>query len=203
VYLKIRGWDRQSDFKDRPLEQRAARFLYLNLYGFNGIYRVNSRGYYNVPFGGSSGEKPLNLDNLRCVSNFLGGDEPPDRRTITFSHEDYKTCLDTLLRQKVPPKEGAFVYLDPPYHWESAKSFVSYNKNGFTEEQQLELIDYAHKLSKLGVRVLMSNGNTQMIRSEVTRMGFEYREVAVRRSVAGLAKSRGMDTELAIFNYPV
>lgn len=196
-FLHIRSWDRRADFEDIPKAKRAARFIYLNKFGFNGLYRVNSLGQYNVPYGGNRVNGEVDLENLRRVGEFLAGKDGQGMPLVTFSSGDY---LD--LTGRVIPGAGSFVYLDPPYHPTSATSnFVDYNENGFSERDQVNLRDEALRLSSLNVRVMISNSNTDFIRDLYSDPVFKINIVNVRRVIAARSRDRKVTTEVLITNF--
>lgn len=121
----------------------ASRFIFLNRTGFNGLYRVNKSGQFNVPFGRYNNPVICDEDNLRRVSDAL--------QDVTITHQDYKNVLKTA-------KGGDFIYLDPPYYPINAtSSFTSYTAEGFLEKEQTELRDTFVKLHKKGCFVMLSN----------------------------------------------
>lgn len=141
-FYKIRS---QHELKD-PIEI-AARFIYLNKTCFNGLYRVNSKGEFNVPVGKYTNPQIVGELNLRACQTAL------EKATIKFQSYD-----------QIKPNAGAFVYFDPPYHPTSETAyFTQYAKDGFTEKDQIELRDFFVKLSKQKVNVMLSNSNTPFV----------------------------------------
>lgn len=196
-FLLVRSWDRNADFDDIPKAKRAARFIYLNKFGFNGLYRVNSLGQYNVPYGGDRVSGVVDLANLRRVGEFLAVRDGQGGPLVNFSSGDYQDLTRTVLGG-----EGSFVYLDPPYHPSSATSnFVDYNENGFSERDQLNLRDEAVRLSSMNVRVMISNSNTEFIRDLYSHAVFNISTVNVRRVIAARSQDRKETTEVLITNF--
>lgn len=196
-YLRVRSWDRDESFSSLPSAMRAARFIFLNKCGFNGLYRVNSKGQYNVPYG-----NPKNVDfvmesNLRAVGYFLNSTTSTGDYSVITSSGDYRNLL---LEARGP---GDFVYLDPPYAPISPTSnFVSYNENGFGEQQQRELQAEILRLTSLGVRVLLSNSAAPLITDDLySGEAFRVRKIDVRRVIAASTSSRGLIQEVLIDNY--
>lgn len=187
-FLSVRAWDRAPGFSDRTPVERAARFIYLNKTGFNGLYRVNSQGFFNVPFGGQKNPDFIAEDNIRHVSQYL--------KNVSFTSGDYRHATKKA-------KPGDFVYLDPPYDPISATaSFVAYNESGFGKADQEELRDEVVRLTKLGVPVLLSNSDTPFIRDlYADKKLFRIRSVEVRRAISAKASSRGMIGEVLVDNY--
>ncbi|MDO8565657.1 MAG: DNA adenine methylase [Candidatus Moranbacteria bacterium] len=185
-YLKIRSKnpERLSDL------QIATRFIFLNRAGFNGMYRVNSKGGFNVPFG--KYENPLICDekNLRKVSKAL--------QNVEIKHQDYKFVLKKA-------KKRDFIYFDPPYHPVSkTAAFTSYTSQGFGEKEQIELRDTFLKLHKRGCFVMLSNSDAPFINkiySEIKKYGVRINKVEAGRAINSKASGRGKITEILVTNY--
>lgn len=193
-YLSVRAWDRSPHFNRRSRASRAARFIYLNKCGFNGLYRVNSQGHYNVPYGNSPRADFIQEDNLRAVSEFLNA-RAHRRSLVRLENLDYRESLKRA-------KAGDFVYLDPPYDPVSpTASFVSYSENGFGKPDQVQLRDELLDLNARGVSVLLSNSDTPFIRGLYASSAFNIETVEVRRAISAKSSSRGMITEVLISNY--
>ena len=141
-FYKIRS---KHDLTD-PIEI-ASRFIYLNKTCFNGLYRVNSKGEFNVPVGKYVNPQIVGELNLKACQQALS------KATIRLQSYD-----------KITPNEGAFVYFDPPYHPTSETAyFTQYSKDGFSEKDQIALRDFFVKLSKQKVNVMLSNSNTPFV----------------------------------------
>lgn len=165
--------------------KRASRFLYLNKYGYNGLWRVNSKGIHNVPYGRYKTKQLANAQNLLRASARL-------KRTRIL-------CGDfSLALEQTEP--GMFVYLDPPYHpLSNTARFTSYVAGSFGEGEQRRLARAFQTLDQRGCKVMLSNSNTSFIR-ELYR-GYNIVEVEARRAINCKADGRGLITELAIRNY--
>jgi DNA adenine methylase len=197
-YLAIRAWDRVPEFARRTSASRAARFIFLNKCGFNGLYRVNSKGEYNVPYGNPKTVDFISESNLRAVSGFLNSRFSSGQLATTIKSGDYKECL----AQADGP--GSLVYFDPPYHPISPTSnFTSYQSDGFGEKEQIELRDEVFRLTNKGARVLLSNSDTRFIRELYEDSIFTLNVVDVRRAIAAKSSSRGLITEVLIDNFNV
>lgn len=178
-YYKVRG----DQNNQNPLEI-AARFLYLNKTGYNGLYRVNKKNEFNVPIGRYTNPNIVQKQNILECSNAL------TKATIHFhSFESIK------------PKSGDFVYFDPPYHPTSVNSFTKYTKLDFTENDQVKLRDFAMNLSKNGVKIMLSNSKTEFIEDIYKNKGFNLYTVDAPRSVNCKPKQRNSVEELLITNY--
>ncbi len=190
-YLQVRSWDRDPSFVDRPKVEKAARFIYLNRTGFNGLYRVNSRGEFNVPFGRQSYRTIADYENLVKVSQFLKGELQSG--TVTLFNGSY---LDLCAQAQ----EGDTVYLDPPYDPLSASSsFVSYQKDGFTRKDQEDLRDEVLRLASIGCKVFVSNSSSEyMHKLYGDRQLFQIHRVMVPRQIGAQAQSRSSVEEILV-----
>lgn len=195
-YMSVRAWDRSPRFSSRSPASRAARFIFLNKCGFNGLYRVNSQGQYNVPYGNPKTVDFIAEENLHAVSDFLKSRSSDGMVATKISSGDYRQILKTATGY------GSLVYFDPPYHPTSSTSnFTSYSPDGFGESDQIALRDEILRLTKAGVRVLHSNSDTSFIRNLFSGDIFTINEVTVRRAIAAKSSSRGIITEVLIDNY--
>lgn len=185
-FLKIRAKD-ISKLSDVEI---ASRFIYLNRTCFNGLYRVNRSGQFNVPFG--KNKNPLICDevNLRHVSEAL--------QNVTIKHQDYKEVLKKA-------KKGDFIYFDPPYYPVSkTASFTAYTADAFLDKEQIELRDIFVALDKKGCFVMLSNSDTPFINkiySEIQNKKIRINSVLAGRAVNARASGRGKITEVVITNY--
>lgn len=195
-FLKIRAWDRASNFRSLSPIVRAARFIYLNKTCFNGLYRVNRDGYFNVPFGKQENPEFIAKENLVAVSEFLNV-QSRDGSRATFLSGDYREA--TALAEP-----GDFIYFDPPYDpISTSSSFVAYQKTGFTRTNQQELRDEAIRLTNLGIPILLSNSDTEFIRQTYADSKiFEIKPILVTRAISASSSSRGKIGELLITNQP-
>lgn len=186
-YYQIRDMDKQEGFQDLPIYVRAARMIYLNKACFNGLYRVNSKGYFNVPSGKK--KKVHCFDRATFDNLFL----------FFKNRKPIITCID--FEEAVQnAKAGDFVYFDPPYDtWEEKSSFTAYDKNAFGKEEQRRLAKVFRKLSDRGVYIMLSNHNTKFI-NELYE-GFHITVVPARRSINSKADGRGTVEEVIITNY--
>lgn len=195
-YIAVRAWDRSPRFASRTPASRAARFIFLNKCGFNGLYRVNSRGQYNVPYGSPKTVNFTAEENLRAVSEFLKTRTLEGKIASEISSGDYRQILKTASGY------GSLVYFDPPYHPTSNTSnFTSYSSDGFGESDQIQLRDEILRLTREGVRVLHSNSDTPFIKELYKASIFTINEVTVRRAIAAKSSSRGMITEVLVDNF--
>ncbi len=164
--------------------QRAARFVYLNKTCFNGLWRVNREGRFNVPIGRYRNPRFHDPEALIAASGAL--------RDVELLHLPFEEAL-----AKASP--GDFVYLDPPYDPVSeTASFASYTADGFTWDDQKRLARACIALNRRGVRFLLSNSATGRVR-ELYR-GFSQRTVRAPRFINSKGDSRGRVDELLVFN---
>jgi DNA adenine methylase len=164
---------------------KAARLIYLNKTCFNGLYRVNSRGIFNVPFGRYHNPSLFNEESLRQAALQLRGAKVESR--------DFRLLA-------VQAKKGDFVYFDPPYHPRSStSSFTAYTRDSFGESDQRELAELYRKLDKKGCYLLLSNSDTPLVRELYAK--FHIREVSARRNINSKADRRGPVGELVVLNH--
>ncbi len=186
-YFEVRAMDKLPNFLSLPIYERAARMIYLNKACFNGLYRVNSKGYFNVPSGKKKRVNCYDADNIRDISTFF--------KTSKFEilNGDFENAVKSA-------EKGDFVYFDPPYDtWENKESFTSYAKNPFGKEEQKRLADVFKRLSDKGVFVMLSNHNTEFIRE--LYKDFNIHVVPAKRMINSKADGRGAVEEVIITNY--
>ena len=183
-FLEVRAQD-PSKLSDVAV---ASRFIFLNRTCFNGMYRVNSKGGFNVPFGKYTNPLICDEDNLRKVSKAL--------YNIDIKHQDYKEVLKKA-------KKGDFVYFDPPYYPVSkTASFTSYTAETFLEKEQTELRDTLVELNKRGCFVMLSNSDTPFINKIYSGIkGVRINKVQAGRAINSNGSGRGKITEVLITNY--
>ncbi len=180
---------RSKDPWELSLPERAARMIYLNKTGYNGLYRVNQRGQFNVPFGRYKSPKYLDRENLLAVSQALQ------------NVEMFCASFDTVVERA---EAGDWVYFDPPYvPLSQTASFTSYHANGFGLQDQQRLRDVCITLSQNNVYITVSNSDTAIVRSLYNSPYFSIDEVLANRAINCNGAKRGKITELVITNYPV
>ena len=187
-YYKLREQDRHPSFKELSPIDRAARIIYLNKTCFNGLFRVNSQGQFNVPYGDQS--SPVIADPLviKAVNIFL-------------NQQSVKICEGDFAEVVSKAKKGAFVYFDPPYHPISdTSSFTGYSINGFSGSEQERLKHVCDGLSDRGCHVLISNSNALFIRELYSDSRYEIVEVSASRAINAVGSKRGRIGELLIHN---
>lgn len=183
-FLKIRA---QNPEKLSDLNT-ASRFIYLNRTCFNGMYRVNSKGGFNVPFGKYTNPLICDESNLRKASKAL--------KNVEIKKQDYKEVLKKA-------KKGDFIYFDPPYYPISkTASFTSYTSESFLDKEQIELRDTFVELHKRGCFVMLSNSDTPLINKIYSEpKGLRITKVQAGRAINSDASKRGKITEVLVTNY--
>jgi DNA adenine methylase len=188
-YDLMRARFNENDFHGSPkkiLACRAAAFIYLNKTCFNGLYRVNLDGKFNVPKGKYKNPAICNEKALRAASEALVGAQ------LTGSSFEESSCYAT---------RGDFVYFDPPYVPVSrTSSFTSYTDGGFGITEQHLLADHARTLKRRGVKVMLSNSDTQIVR-ELYQDDFVIETVMAGRAINSKATARGKVREVIIRSY--
>lgn len=180
-YYSVRAMDPEN--LDKPA--RAARTIFLNRTGFNGLYRLNKSGQFNVPFGRYSDPKICDTAHLKSCARALKGSH--------IAQGGFQTVLSQARR-------GDFVYFDPPYHPRSkTANFTQYVAGGFGEASQQELAETFRALTERGVLCMLSNSDTELIRE--LYKDFDVRTVWANRAVNVNASLRGKITEVVVLNY--
>ncbi|MGN1359167.1 MAG: DNA adenine methylase, partial [Kiritimatiellia bacterium] len=186
-FYRIRQLDRNGGLAKLSAVERAARIIYLNKTCYNGLFRVNSQGEFNTPFGNYKNPNIVNAPVLRAVSAYLSS---PAR---VLKCGDYAAALTSL-------RPGAFVYFDPPYAPISrSASFTGYTEKGFDVEEQERLCAVCKGLDRRGVRFMLSNSDT-VLTNELYK-GFVIEKVVAKRSVNSDGSGRGEVPELIVRNY--
>jgi DNA adenine methylase len=186
-YCELRD---KFDINNSTHIEKAARLIALNKTCYNGLYRVNSQGKFNVPMG--KYKNPIICDdkNLRNASMIL---RSIDSRLYW---EDYQKILSDKAQ------EGDFIYLDPPYNpMTSTANFTGYTGDRFTERDQECLAEIFKELDARGCKVLLSNSDTEYVRELYAGYAKNIRKVTVRRNINSRASKRLGHTELLICNY--
>ena len=187
-FYAIRALDRdKACYQELSAVQKAARLLYLNKTCYNGLYRVNAAGQFNVPFGQYKNPNIVNEDGLRAVSSYL------NTADVRLFATDYAAVLDDL-------DPDAFVYFDPPYDPVSATSnFTSYSKEGFSRDEQIRLRCCCDDLDKRGIRFMLSNALTPFIKEQYA--AYSLTVVRAKRAISANGEKRGHVDEVVVRNY--
>src|SRR3989344_6149979 len=179
-YYKIRALNP----KELNKVERASRFIYLNKSCFNGLYRVNSKGGFNVPIGSSKNPAILPEADLILISKLL--------KNVTIKNMSFENILDYA-------KSGDFIYFDPPYYPLKKESFTTYTAGNFLEKEQEKLAEIFRELDKRGCKVMLSNSDTDFIKN--LYKGYKAHIVKATRMINCDATKRGKINEVVILNY--
>ncbi|MDD3999395.1 MAG: Dam family site-specific DNA-(adenine-N6)-methyltransferase, partial [Bacilli bacterium] len=186
-YYKVREEDRNPEFNNIPIWKRASRAIYLNKSCFNGLYRVNSKGYFNVPSAKKDKVKTYDIENIKLLHSYFV------KNNITILEGDF---TDAVASATI----GDFVYFDPPYDpFDEKESFTSYTKYNFNKKDQIRLSRLYKELSDKGVYVMLSNHNTKFINELYN--GFNIQIVKAKRMINSNSQGRGNVEEVIITNY--
>ncbi len=184
-FLKIRNLDRTEKYNKLSDIEKASRFIYLNRTCFNGMYRVNSQGQFNVPFGNYKNPRIVDAENLINCSNLLKNTE--------ICCADFSKILNKV-------QKCDFVYFDPPYvPLNETSSFTSYTKDGFDLDMQFKLRDVCDKLDSMGVMFMLSNSDTKLVNELYSN--YEIKKVFASRAINANGNGRGKITEVLVRNY--
>ena len=187
-FYSVRDWDRNKEmYAALPDLKKAARTLYLNKTCYNGLFRVNSAGEFNSPFGSYRNPNIVNAPILRAVSTYLNDAE------IHLTSIDYAEVVKTL------PK-SCFVYIDPPYDPVSdTSSFTGYARGGFSRDEQIRLRECCDRLHKRGLKFMLSNSATDFIKEQYA--AYNITIVRAKRAINSDGAKRGQVDEVVVRNY--
>ena len=185
-YEGLRLWDRDPDYLVKYSEvERAARFIYINKCGFNGLWRVNSKGQCNVPFGKNNNPDYVQENTIRECHQYL--------QKVLITQGDFVNCA-------MSASKGDFIYFDPPYHPISDTSnFTGYSKESFTIDDQIRLKKLMNDLTRRGVKIMASNSFSPF----ALELFKDYNQyvLSAKRSINSDSAKRGAISELLITNY--
>ena len=185
-FYEVRNKDRSKNTYNRLSDYtRAARTIYLNKACFNGLYRVNSKNEFNVPFGKKLKVNTYEGSNLITVSNYLTMND------IKILSVDFEEAVKDA-------KKGDFIYFDPPYDSDTS-TFNSYTEEGFNKDEQRRLASVFKELDKRGCYVMLSNHNTLLV-NELYK-GYYFHIIEAKRNINANGKKRGKVEEVIITNY--
>jgi len=183
-YGRVRAWDREPDWAQRGSVERAARLIYLNRTCYNGLYRVNRRGQFNVPFGRYGNPTVCDAANLRAAARALEG--------VRLVAGDFEAILEDA-------GPGDLVYLDPPYQPLSATaSFTAYTADDFGPDDQRRLAQSFRELDARGCHLMLSNSDTGSIREMYA--GYPQAVLQAARPINSRAHGRGPVPELLVLS---
>lgn len=192
-YYEVRSEYNSSEIKKGKTSlKRAAEFIFLNRTCFNGLYRVNQSGDFNVPMGKYKNPTICDEENLKALSKLI--------KNVEFICGDYQTTEEIV-------DKNTFVYFDPPYRPLSVTSgFTSYTKDDFDDDDQKQLASYFRALDTKNAKLMLSNSNPKNVNEEDTFFddiysGFNINELQANRMINANANKRGKISELLIINY--
>ena len=172
--------------KPRTELRRAERFVFLNKTAFNGRYRENNKGEFNVPFSGTDKINLLLNETENTINNL---------KNVDIHNQDYKDFFDWYLNGNY--QEGDFVFIDPPYD----DCTINYTSSGFNHTDQENLKNYFDRLTELGIKGIVCNHNTEFIRDLYEEPGYEIDIVMAKRSINVKGDGRGKVQEIMVRNY--
>ncbi len=186
-FYAIRELDRTPAYASMSTVERASRILYLNKTCYNGLFRVNRLGQFNAPFGRYRNPTIAIPDNIRAVSRYL------NRRDVRMLNTDFADAVKGA-------RKGSFVYFDPPYMPVSdSANFTGYTQGGFTRADQARLRQTCERLTRNGVRFLLSNSATPHV-LDLYR-DFHIEQVGATRAINTNPDKRGEVMEVLVRNY--
>ncbi|MDC7127285.1 MAG: DNA adenine methylase [Spirochaetales bacterium] len=187
-FYEIRAIDRDEIAYSKLSDvEKASRLLYLNKTCYNGLYRVNSLGQFNTPFGKYNKPNIVNEKLINEIHNYLSISD------IKITNKDFEMSLNNI-------EADSFVYFDPPYDpLSSSSNFTAYTKDGFSKQEQIRLRDLCIRLDRMGVKFLISNSDTDFI-CELYSC-FNITKTFASRAVNSKAAGRGTVSEVLVTNY--
>ena len=177
--------------KQEPKQQieKVSRLIFLNRTCFNGLYRVNKKGQFNVPLGRYTNPNIVNKENLTAVSKILQSEK------IKISCRGFEAVLDDA-------KKGDLIYFDPPYQpISSTANFTSYTHRDFTEDDLERLATLANQLNSKGCHVLLSNSNSKVVKDIFSEKHWKISSINANRAINSNAQKRTGHKEIIIKNY--
>ena len=195
-YYEVRDSFNENRKTNYPIFKKSAQLIFLNKTCYNGLYRVNSEGEFNVPFGRYSNPKIFNEVNLRNISKIL--------QATLIIHGDFTKCSEYIDR-------NTFVYFDPPYRpLNNTSNFTSYFNGGFDDNDQRRLADLFNHLDTLGAKLMLSNSDPKNVdpddeffESLYNKPHYTILRIDAKRLINSNANKRGKISELLITNYRI
>ncbi len=187
-YYDVRKLDRTKEYKNMSDVKKASRILFLNKTCYNGLFRVNQQGEFNVPFGRYKNPNIVNEKTLRAVHYYLNNND------VRILNVDFEEAIKYMRKE-------AFVYFDPPYHPISdTSSFTGYTTDGFDAQDQKRLKKLCDSLDERGCRFLLSNSSADLI-LDLYQDDYTLDFVDANRSINSKGDSRGEIKEVLVRNY--
>ena len=188
-FYQVREQDRDRDaFAALTDVTKAARLIYLNKTCYNGLYRVNSRGHFNVPYGRYANPSIYDEPVLIAIHEYL------NQGNIKILNGDFSNAVENA-------GQDSFIYFDPPYHSRNKTGFTGYQAGGFNDDDQRRLRDVFAAKTETRAKCLISNSDTPFIRELYCDSRFEIITVKAKRAINSAAAGRGEINEVLIKNY--
>ncbi len=184
-YYEIRNMDRQESFNSKPVVEKAARTIYLNRVCYNGLYRVDSKGHFNVPYGRYTNPEIVFEAKIFELSSFLKKDG------VIILCTDFEKAIKEAER-------GDLIYFDPPYDYEE-NGFTSYTKNGFTKEDLKRLKKECDNLISKGCNIIVSNNDTSFVNKLFSDDAYKIKHIYASRMINCDGKKRQAVREVIIY----
>ena len=190
-FYHVREQDRNRDMYEKLTDvQKAARLIYLNKTCYNGLYRVNSHGFFNVPYGRYINPAICDEPVLRAIHEYMIRNDV----NIEILNVDYAVAVKNAGR-------GTFIYFDPPYHSPGKTNFTGYQAGGFNDDEQCRLRDVYVARTNAGAKCLLSNSDTPLIRDLYDDKRFEIISVKAKRVINSDSAGRGEVDEILVKNW--
>jgi len=188
-YYSVRDQDRSDDYLNLSDIKKAPRIIYLNKTCYNGLFRVNSQGQFNVPFGKYKNPKIVDEIVLKAINHYL------TNNSVEIRNLDFEDALSDA-------RNGDFVYIDPPYDPVSdTSSFTGYSIDGFGKEEQKRLKSVFDSLDERDCKVMLSNSATPFILD--LYQDYHLITVEAKRNINSVADGRGKIDEILVTNYDI
>lgn len=184
-YYQIRNMDRLPKYRQLSKIKKAARLIYLNKTCYNGLYRVNSKGFFNVPLGKYVNPDIVSEQKILDLSKFL------NENNVKITRKEFYNSVSDA-------NEGDFIYFDPPYDYEK-EGFISYSPKGFTREDLQKLKRTSDKLIKKGCFILISNNDTKFVNELFNDPHYKIYHIEVKRFISCDGKNRQRAKEVLIY----
>lgn len=184
-YNQIREMDKYDNYKDLPAVEKAARFVFLNKTCYNGLYRVNLKGFFNVPFGKYKNPDIINEKKIFDLHKLF------NEKSFEIRNVDFEDAV-------FDAKKGDIIYFDPPYDYED-KGFTSYSAKGFSKKDLIRLKNLCDNLIKKGCKVIISNNDTKFVNELFDSSEYDFKPVKAFRFINCNGKKRKNAKEVIIY----
>lgn len=182
----IRSLDKRADFSKLSPTIRAARFIYLNKTCYNGLYRVNSQGYFNVPMGKYKNPEIVNEYRINLLNEYL------NQHSVSILNVDFELAVSGAVA-------GDFIYFDPPYDYEEEDGFTTYSADGFSRKDLNRLKTVCDTLIKKGCTVMVSNNDTAFVNQLFSEETYTIKHIEANRFINCDGEKRTKAKEVIIY----